>query len=107
MPPKSVVKLVEFDQNDVPGPLLVRRHPQEAVELPAASLGEGMRTLEVDRLPRKHLDGARASRQLIVRQMRMEVEGRDVLQEAKAVEVVEGRSGAISFVPFTTAGRRP
>ena len=74
-----------------PGPLLVRRHPQEAVELPVARLGEGVRPFEVDRLPREHLDGLRASRQFVVRQMRVEVEGRDVLQEAKAVKVVEGR----------------
>src|ERR1700729_2165417 len=50
-----------------------------------------MRAFEVDWLSREHLDGTCPSGQLVVWQMRMEIEGRDVLQEAKAVEVVEGR----------------
>src|SRR5580704_7683579 len=93
-----------IDQNDVSGPLIVRRHPQEAVELPIARLDERMRTVEVDRLPCEHLDGVRASRQFILRQMRVEVEGRDILQEAKAVVVVEGRERS-NFVCAFHEGR--
>ena len=50
-----------------------------------------MRTFEVDRLPGQHLDRVPTSRQLIVGQMRMEIESGNVPQEAKTVEVVEGR----------------
>src|SRR3984957_64202 len=50
-----------------------------------------MRAFEVDWLSREHLDGTCPSGQLVVWQVRMEIEGRDVPQEAKAVEVVEGR----------------
>src|SRR5260370_35962744 len=64
-----------------------------------------MRTVEVDRLPCEHLDGVRASRQFIMRQMRVEVEGRDVLQEAKAVEVGEGRERSNFVCAFDE--RRP
>src|SRR5580693_6308166 len=63
-----------------------------------------MRPFEVDGLPREHLDGARASGQFIMRQMRMEVEGRDVLQEAKAVEVVEGRERSNFVCAFHQRG---
>jgi hypothetical protein len=69
--------------------MLVRRHPQEAVELPFARLGERVRTFEVDRLPREHLHGTCPSRQFVVRQVRVEVEGRYIPQESKTVEVVE------------------
>src|ERR1700722_640986 len=76
-------------QNDVPSHTLVRRNPQQAVELALARFGERMRACEVDRLSCEHLDGTCPSRQFVVRQMRVEVEGGDVPQEAKAIEVVE------------------
>ena len=52
---------LEIDQNDVPGALLVWRHPEKAVELSVACLGEGVRTFEVDRLARQNLDRFPAS----------------------------------------------
>ena len=78
-----------INQHDVSGPLLVRRHPQEAVELAITGLGERMRSVQIDRLPCKHLDGA-ASCQFVMRQMRMEVEGRHVIEKAEFIEVAEG-----------------
>jgi hypothetical protein len=42
---KESGEIGQIDQNDVPGPLLVRRHPQQAVELPVARFAERMRTV--------------------------------------------------------------
>src|SRR4029077_8913052 len=93
-----------IDQNDVSRPLLVRRHPQEAIKLPVTRLGERVRTFEVDRLPGQHLDGVPASRQFIVWQMRMEIESGNVLQKAKTVEVVEGRERSNFVCAFHERG---
>jgi hypothetical protein len=94
------------DQNDISGSLLIRRHPKEAVELRVACRSEWMRMIEVDRLTRQHLNrlGVRR-RQFVVRQMRMEIERRDVLQQPQTVEISEGRERRV--VPSTSAGRRP
>ena len=89
-----MVKFVESASRMSSGALLVRRHPQQAVEFLVARLGERMRPIEVDRLPREHMDSfAVLLRQRIVRQVRMKIEGGDIRQEARLIEVPEGREG--------------
>ena len=91
MPPKSVVKLVESTRTMSPALCSFGGIHSRQLNSLLARLGERVRTFEIDRLPREHLDGSCAPGQFIMRQMRVEVEGRDIAQEAKAVEVVEGR----------------
>src|ERR1700730_5539429 len=80
------------DQNDISGSLLIRRHPKEDVELRVACRSEWMRTIEVDRLTRQQVYRLGVlGGQLIVRQVWMEIERRDVLEQPQAVEVSEGR----------------
>src|SRR5262249_3650 len=80
------------DQNDISGSLLIRRHPKEAVELRVACRSERMGTIEVDGLTRQNLNRlAVRRRQFVVRQMRMEIDRRDVLEQPQTVEVSEGR----------------
>src|SRR5580704_16245861 len=68
------------DQDDVSGSPVAGRHPKEAIELPVARFGEGMRKLEIDRLAREDLNFlAIRIAQFIVRQMRMQIERRNVV----------------------------
>ena len=92
MPPNRVVKFVEFNEHDVAGALLIRRHPQQAIELRVAGGGEGMRTVGINGLARQqmHRLGVLGG-QLIVRQVWMEIECRDVFEQTQLVNVRKGR----------------
>ena len=74
------------DDQDIAGPLTVRRHPEERIERGRAGDGERMGPLEVDRLLGQDMNG-RPPRggQLVVRQMRMEVERRDAFQQTAQI----------------------
>ena len=80
----------QVHEHDVSGPLLVRRHPEQAVELRVASRGEGMRTVGIDRLACKQMDRlAVLFSNFVVRQVRMEVERRNVVEQAELVDVAK------------------
>src|SRR4051794_14195047 len=75
-------------QQDVAGPLVLRRHPQEHVELAVAGLRERMRPRRIDRLLREQVNGRRIGRRDgVMREMRMEVERLYALEPAAGVEV--------------------
>ena len=79
------------DEHDVAGALLVRRHPEQAIELRVAGRSERVRPVEIDRLARQQMDRLGVlGGQLVVRQMRMEIERRDVLEQAQLVDVPKG-----------------
>src|SRR6266481_1100779 len=69
---------------DVSSALLIWRHPEQTIELRIAGCGERVRTIEINGLAREqmHRFGVFGS-QLIVRQMRMEIERRDVVEQSK------------------------
>ena len=67
-----------------------------------------MRSVEVDGLARENMDGTGVlGRQRIVRQVEMEVESGDVVEQAALVQVLDDRQWSDLLVPFTTAGRSP
>ena len=75
-------------EHDVSDALLVWRHPEQAVELRIAGRGEGMRTVGIDRLAGQQMDRlAVFFGNCVVRQMRMEVQCRNVLEQAELVNV--------------------
>ena len=79
-------------EHDVAGALFFRRHPEQGVELRVAGRGEGMRPVEIDGLTRQHMHRLCVlGRQLVVRQVRVEIERGDVLEQPELVEVTEGR----------------
>src|SRR5580700_6019729 len=79
-------------EHDISGTLSIWRHPKKAVELRVAGCGERMRTVGVNRLTRQqvHQLGV-VERDLVVRQVRMEIECRDVLKQAALVNVPKSR----------------
>ena len=107
VPPNSVVKIVESASRMCPARSL-RWHPDEGIELRVARLGERMRSIEVNGLSCQHMNGFRVfGGQRVMRQMGMEVEGGDTVQQTALVQVLVIVNGAIFSVPFTTAGRSP
>src|SRR5437867_2897023 len=71
------------DQQNVPGAWVLRRHPDEGVELRVARGGEGMRAIRIDELASEHLHGPGVlGGQLVMRQVKMKIEGRDVLEHS-------------------------
>ena len=84
-PPNNVVKIVESASRMSPAAFAFRRHPEEHVELAVTGLRERMRPRQVDRLLREHVNGRRVVVVIgVVRQMRMEVEGRARLRASRA-----------------------
>ena len=100
VPPKSVVKWVESMSRMSPARLFVGRQPEQAVELLVARGREGVRAIGVDQLPAQDMHRLRVpGGHFVMRQVQVEVEGRDVVQQPRLVEVSEGGQRRISFVP--------
>ena len=106
MPPKKCGEIHEVHEHDVSSSLPVWWHPEQAVELRVACRAEGVRTVKINGLACEHLYrlGVRG-RQLIVGKVRMEIQSRHVFEQPKLSTSRNAVSGAISFVPLTTAGR--
>ena len=107
-PPKSVVKLVEFDQNDVSGSGSfggIQRRQLNSL-LPASVKGCG-RSRSIGWRASTWTDLRVSAGQFVVRQMRMEIEGRDVLEQTQAVEVAEGRQRSNFVCAFHERGPKP
>ena len=86
VPPNNVVKIVESASKEVPGALVFRRHPDQGVELLVACRSERVRAVQVNWLTRQDANGFFVIRgQCVVRQMGMEVEGGDTVEQAKFV----------------------
>src|SRR3977135_1721719 len=81
-------------EHDVSGALLIWRHPEQAIKLRVAGCGERVRTIEINGLAREqmHRFGFFGS-QLIVRQVRMEIECRDVGEQSQLVTCTERQEG--------------
>ena len=74
------------------GAFVLRRHPDAGIELRVARLGKRMRAVEVYRLACEHMDGFGViGRQRIVRQVGMEVESRNVVEQPDLVQVLADR----------------
>src|ERR1700704_2693893 len=87
--------------HDVTGALLVRRQPNQAVELRVAGFGERVRTLHINGLPGEHMHVlAGVLRQRVVRQVRMQAERVYVDEQSFLVEVAKGRERRDVFRPF-------
>src|SRR5436190_15253177 len=95
-------------EHDVSSALLIWRHPEQAIELRVAGCGERVRTIEINGLAREqmHRFGVFGS-QLIVRQMRMEIERRDVVEQSKLVNVPESRERRDLLRAFDQRGTEP
>src|SRR5580700_3742963 len=89
------------DEHDVAGALLIWRYPEQAIELRVAGYGEGMRTVRINGLARQqmHRLGVLGG-QLIVRQVWMEIECRDVFEQTQLVNVAKGRERRDLFRTF-------
>src|SRR5215471_8770797 len=90
--PEESREVRQVDDQDVAGASALRRHPEEQVELLVARGREWVRTIRVDGLPRQHSHIPRVlPGQLVMGQVLVEAEIRNVLQEAALVEI--GKSG--------------
>src|SRR5882672_4400191 len=79
-------------QHDVSGSFVAGRHPDESVQFFVARLGEGMWPGKVNRLTRQKNRSLLILRgERIVRKMGMEIERRNVLEQAKFVQIPVGR----------------
>ena len=95
-------------QHDVSSALLIWRHPEQTIELRIAGCGERMWTIEINRLAREQMYRfVVLGGDLVVRQVRMEIQRRDIVEQSQLVKSRKAVSGAISFVPLTSAGRSP
>ena len=75
-------------EDDIAGSLLIRRHPEQTVELGVTGCGEGMRTVEINRLARQQVHRfAVLLSNFIVRQVWMKVERRDICEQAELIKV--------------------
>src|SRR5205823_11625830 len=77
-------------KHDISRALLTWRHPQQAVKLPVSSGGEGMRTVEINRLACQQMHRlAVLLGDFVVWQMGMKIESWDVFKEAQLINVAE------------------
>ena len=89
-PPNRVVKIVESASRMSPARVPGGRHPKKHIELFVSRLDERMRPGDVDRLPGQHVDRLWVVRgDRIVRQMHMEVEGRNAGEPSSRVQILD------------------
>jgi hypothetical protein len=80
------------DERDVARPLTGGRHPDQRVELGVAFRGEGVGSVRVDALTRQDPQLVTfGRRQFVVRQVGVEVERGDVVEQSRRVEI--GKAG--------------
>src|SRR5215813_9099462 len=73
-------------QHDISGTLCIWWHPEQAVELRVAGRAERMRTVEINGLARQQMHRLSVlGSQFVMRQVRMEIERRDVFKQAQLV----------------------
>ena len=70
--------------------LLIWRHPEQTIELSVAGRRERVWTIEINGLASEHVHRLVFTCQLVVRQVWMKIQCRDVVEKTKLVDVPEG-----------------
>ena len=70
--------------------LLIWRHPEQTIELSVAGRRERMWTIEVNGLASEHVHRLVFTCELVVRQVWMKIQRRDIVEKTKLVDVPEG-----------------
>jgi subtilisin-like proprotein convertase family protein len=83
-----------IEQQNVSCTIILWGHPDEAVELRVTRGGEGMWSLQVNSLARQNMYSLRVfGCELVMRQMKMEIECGYVFEQPKGIEVTKGSHG--------------